>query len=95
MNVNLMPYFVLWVALAAVVIGMIIWRKTVSSHEDEALHVLDAGALNQQVSVGHKLETIDKWGKILTVLAVILGLFVGGAYLYQFWIHSTQIQGGL
>lgn len=91
MNVNLMPYFVLWVALAAVVIGMIIWRKTVSSHEDEALHVLDAGALNQQVSVGHKLETIDKWGKILTAIAVIFGLILGAIYMYQSWVAMSKI----
>jgi len=90
-NVNLMPYFVLWVALAAVVIGMIIWRKTVSSHEDEALHVLDAGALNQQVSVGHKLETIDKWGKILTAIAVIFGLILGAIYMYQSWVAMSKI----
>jgi hypothetical protein len=86
-----MPYFVLWVALAAVVIGMIIWRKTVSSHEDEALHVLDAGALNQQVSVGHKLETIDKWGKILTAIAVIFGLILGAIYMYQSWVAMSKI----
>jgi ABC-type iron transport system FetAB permease component len=90
-NVNLMPYFVLWVALGAVVIGMIIWRKTVSSHEDEALHVLDAGALNQQVSVGHKLETIDKWGKILTAIAVIFGLILGAIYMYQSWVAMSKI----
>jgi hypothetical protein len=86
-----MPYFVLWVALGAVVIGMIIWRKTVSSHEDEALHVLDAGALNQQVSVGHKLETIDKWGKILTAIAVIFGLILGAIYMYQSWVAMSKI----
>jgi ABC-type iron transport system FetAB permease component len=90
-NVNLMPYFVLWVALGAVVIGMIIWRKTVSSHEDEALHVLDAGALNQQVSVGHKLETIDKWGKILTAIAVLFGLILGAIYMYQSWVAMSKI----
>jgi ABC-type iron transport system FetAB permease component len=90
-NVNLMPYFVLWVALAAVVIGMIIWRKTVSSHEDETLHVLDAGALNQQVSVGHKLETIDKWGKILTAIAVVFGLILGAIYMYQSWVAMSKI----
>jgi ABC-type iron transport system FetAB permease component len=90
-NVNLMPYFVLWVALAAVVIGMIIWRKTVSSHEDETLHVLDAGALNQQVSVGHKLETIDKWGKILTAIAVLFGLILGAIYMYQSWVAMSKI----
>jgi hypothetical protein len=90
-NVNLMPYFVLWVALAAVVIGMIVWRKTVSSHDDETLHVLDAGALSQQVSVSHKLETIDKWGKILTAIALVYGLILGAIYMYQSWVAMSKI----
>lgn len=91
MNINLIPYFVLWLALAVVVIGMIIWRKNVTNHQDEALHVLDAGAVSQQVSVAHKLEVIDKWGKILTALAVIFGLVLGAIYMYQSWIAMSRM----
>ncbi|HWC97032.1 MAG TPA: hypothetical protein VG456_09790 [Candidatus Sulfopaludibacter sp.] len=91
MNVNLMPYFVLWVALAAVVIGMIVWRKTIASHEDESLHVLDAGALSQQTNVSHKLEVIDKWGKILTAIAVAFGLVLGAIYMYQSWVAMSKM----
>ena len=91
MNVNLMPYFVLWVVLAVVVIGMIIWRKTVSSHEDETLHVLDAGAASQQLDVSHKLDVIDKWGKILTAIAVVFGLILGAIYMYQSWVAMSRV----
>jgi hypothetical protein len=90
-NVNLMPYFVLWVALAVVVIGMIVWRKTVSSQEDETLHVMDAGALSHQVDVTHKLDVIDKWGKILTAITVVFGLVLGAIYMYQSWIAMSRI----
>ena len=89
MNVNLMPYFVLWVALAAVVIFLIVWRKTVSSHEDETLH-LDAVAVSQQVNVAHKLDVIDKWGKILTAITVIFGLVLGAVYMYQSWVALSK-----
>lgn len=90
MNVNLLPYFVLWLVLAVTVIGMIVWRKTVTSHEDEALH-LDAGAVSQQVSVAHKIEVIDKWGKILTAITVLFGLALGAVYLYQSWVAMSRI----
>ena len=90
MNVNLMPYFVLWVALAAVVIFLIVWRKTVSSHEDETLH-LDAVAVSQQVNVAHKLDVIDKWGKILTAITVLFGLVLGAIYMYQSWVAMSKM----
>jgi hypothetical protein len=90
-NVNLMPYFMLWVVLAAVVIAMIVWRKTVSSHEDESLHVLDAGAASQQLNVAHKLDVIDKWGKILTAVTVIFGVVLGAVYMYQSWVAMSKM----
>ncbi len=91
MNINLMPYFVLWVVLAVIVLGMIIWRKTISSHEDDSLHVLDGGAASQQLNVSHKLDVIDKWGKILTAITVVFGLILGAIYLYQSWIAMSKI----
>ena len=91
MNINLTPYFVLWVALAVAVIGMIIWRKAITSHEDESLHVMDAGAASQQVNVAHKIDVIDKWGKILTAIAVIFGLIIGAIYMYQSWVAMSKV----
>ena len=89
MNVNLMPYFILWVVLAAVVVFLIVWRKTVSIHEDETLH-LDAGGISQQLNVTHKLDVIDKWGKILTAITVIFGLVLGAVYMYQSWVALSK-----
>lgn len=91
MNINLTPYFVLWIVLAAVVLVMLIWRKAVTSHEDETLHVMDTGAVTQQLNVSHKLEVIDRWGKILTAIAVIFGLVIGALYMYQSWVAMSKI----
>ncbi|MGH7870010.1 MAG: hypothetical protein ACREP9_20830 [Candidatus Dormibacteraceae bacterium] len=91
MNINLMPYFVFWVVLAAIVIVMIVWRKAISSHEDDSLHVLDGGAASQQLNVTHKLDVIDKWGKILTAVTVVFGLVLGAIYLYQSWVAMSKI----
>ena len=81
MNFNLLPLFVVWSVLALVVLALFIWRQVVSSHEDDSLHVMH-GALSQQTSLAQKLDAIDKWGKILTVITVVFGLLIAAAYIY-------------
>jgi ABC-type transport system involved in cytochrome c biogenesis permease subunit len=89
MKISLLPFLYPWIALALVVIGLMIWRKVVASHEDDNLHVLESGAAEQTV-VAHKLDQIDKWGKILTVIAVVYGIILGAAFAYQAWIETSQ-----
>ncbi len=91
MSSHLLPFVVAWSVLAIAVIGMIFWRKAVAAHEDDSLHVSQTAAVQEQVSVNHKLEMIDKWGKILTVIAVVSGLILAGVYFYQMWIASSSI----
>ena len=94
MNFDLRPFFALWIVLATLVIALIVWRKMVASHEDDTLHVLQGAPIPQQHALAQKLELIDKWGKILTVIAVVFGLLVGAAYVYQVWVQSAQINPG-
>jgi hypothetical protein len=42
MNINLLPFTILWMILTAVVIGLIVYRKWVARDEDDTLHVLDS-----------------------------------------------------
>ena len=91
MNSHLIPFVVIWAALAAVVLVLIAWRKAISSHEDDSLHVSQAGAAQQQIGLSHKLDQIDKWGKILTIIAVVFGLILAGIYFYQMWVASSSI----
>ena len=44
----------------------------------------------RQVAISHKLERIDKWGKLLTVVAAIYGLLPAVAYTYQTWVQATN-----
>jgi preprotein translocase subunit SecG len=81
MNSNLIPYVAVWAVVALSVIVLLVMRKMVASKEDDQLHVLN-GASEQQVSVASKLEVIDRWGKILTVVAVVLGLAIATVYVY-------------
>jgi len=95
MNMSLFPFLILWCVMAAIVLALIIWRKTVSSHEDTVVHVMsDAPALSEQVNVAHKLETIDKWGKMITGVTVIYGLALGGLYIWQTWVQNSNLPSG-
>jgi hypothetical protein len=46
---------------------------------------LDAAASAQQALVDRKLTSIDRWGKSLTVIAVVYGVLILGLYVYQGW----------
>ena len=41
------------------------------------------------MAISHKLERIDKWGKLLTVVAAIYGLLLVLGYTYQTWVQAT------
>jgi Flp pilus assembly protein TadB len=86
---NYLPLVVVWAALALVVLALFVWRQTVARNEDDSLHVMH-GALTQQTSVAQKLDVIDKWGKILTVITVVFGLLIAVAYVWgQFTGRSS------
>jgi len=91
MNINLLPFTVLWMVLAMVVVGLIFYRKWVARAEDDTLHVMDSeiGMISQQAFVAQKLESIDRWGKALTAIALVYGLVVGAGYVYQSWVAAS------
>ncbi len=91
MHINFIPFLALWIAMAAVVIVMIARRRVVARQEDDSLHVLNMGAATHQVDVSHKLDVIDKWGKILTAITVVYGLLLGALYMYQSWVEMAHI----
>ena len=88
MGFNLMPFVLVWAALALSVLVLFGWRQSVARNEDDSLHVMH-GALTQQTSIAQKLEVIDKWGKILTVIAVVLGLLLAGAFIWGQFVGRT------
>ena len=93
MSINYTPLAVLWLLLAVVVLALIAYRKVVSTKEDETLHLGNAAASTEQLTVAHKLEVIDKWGKLLTVVAVVSGLLLAAGYTYQTWLSSGTPTG--
>ena len=80
---------ILWAALALAVLVMAGYRKIASVREDETLHLVNPSESARQLAIFHKLERIDKWGRLLTVVAAIYGLLLVLGYTYQTWVQAT------
>lgn len=86
-------FVILWLAAACAVLGLALYRKLVSSQEDDTLHVgeFDATQVAQQTSIASRLAFVDKWGVALTIIVVAFGAVLAGIYLYHQWISSSQL----
>ena len=90
---HLTPFIVAWGILAAVVLFLAIYRRHVAGSTDEFVHLADgeAPAISQQINTVKRLEVIDRWGKILTVITLITGLALAGLFLYQVWQQASAL----
>lgn len=88
---HLLPYAIIWAILAAIVIGLAIARMFIAGKEDDALHVSDANtaAVVEQKQTFQKLERIDKWGKVTTIVAAVTGLALLAAFIYDLWMQGS------
>jgi hypothetical protein len=91
MHIDFAPLTVIWGLLALVVLAMAGYRKMISVKEEETLHLGDPVETNHQVQIAQKLEVVDKWGKLLTVVVAAYGLLLLIAYTYQTWIRTTNL----
>jgi|YelNatPaOPRAMG01_1025707.scaffolds.fasta_scaffold23184_4 hypothetical protein len=88
-------YLATWIPLVIVVGILAIYRNMLASHEDESIHVLDGDAkqVAAQARFSHKLETIERIGKSLTIVVVAYGLTIGALYLYHVWQQGAKLPG--
>ena len=86
--IDLRPFLTLWLVVIAALVVVCLWRRSVAVKEDPALHLGTAqdGTADQQIAVAKRLGQIDKWVKIMTVIAVVFGILLGAAYLYRAWV---------
>jgi hypothetical protein len=88
---NLLPYAIAWGVLVLVVIGLAVMRKGVAKKEDDFVHLSgDTSVIANQSEVATKLEAIDKWGKLLTIVAVVTGAILAVVYGLQLWEASSR-----
>ena len=91
MNINLLPFVIVWVLLAIAVIVLIFRHRKIAGQADEHLDVLEAASVaQQQMALGQQLAAVDKWGKTLTVITVVYGLILAAFYVYQSWEQMSR-----
>lgn len=92
---SLTRFAVLWGVLATSVIILAIYRMKIAGKTDELVHLGDTATdvVSQQILVEKKLEALDRWGKILTVLTVVSGLILGSFFMYQIWMQNSTTSG--
>jgi hypothetical protein len=88
----MIPLLVLWGLMAIAVLVLAIMRKMAAKDESEVIHVDDTSFEAKQVAIAARLEKIDHWGKITTVVAAVFGLVLLGIYLYNVWQQGSTIQ---
>jgi hypothetical protein len=47
--------------------------------------------IHHQEDVAHRLDVIDRWGKVLTVVSFVFGLALAVVILYNAWMASTRL----
>ena len=84
-------FLAMWGALALSVPGLALYRKWIAVGEDDSIHVSgDGSAIGKQEFMCHRLDAIDRWGKILTTLVIVAGLALLAVFIYVSWQASLK-----
>ena len=84
---NLTPIVIVWAVLGLATLGLALYRKIMTMQEQDVVHLGpgEETEIPKQVELAKKLVSVDRWGKTLTVITVLFGLFLAGGYLYNGW----------
>jgi len=91
--VTMTPIVMIWVVLGVATLGLALYRKFATMNEEDLVHLADGEErhIPEQVALAAKLQAIDRWGKILTVVTLALGIAIGTAYMVQAWNNPTSV----
>ena len=86
MNLSILLY--VWGAFAVATAGLALFRKFVANHKDDFVHSGPGQEklIERQAETAHKLATLDRFGKLTTIITVVFGLVLGIAVLVQAWM---------
>ncbi len=92
---NLIPYIAIWSVFGLAVLALALYRKVLTFHGDDEFVHLAAGEqqlIPRQVARAHRLDVIDRWGKILTIFTAAFGLLIVAVVLFEAWQASLQLK---
>jgi len=77
-----------WMVLGISTVALAVYREIFSTHnENDVVHLGpgEESEIPRQVLLARKLGSIDRWGKGMTVITMLIGLGLATSYLYQAW----------
>jgi len=83
---------VIWVVMALATGGLALYRKFLSREEVDVIHLreTESTVVSSQETFAHRLEAIDRWGKILTIALIAYGVVLACGYLVMAWQESSK-----
>jgi hypothetical protein len=87
------PYVVTWAVFAVIVLALAIYRNLLALHEDDNLHIAagEQQLIPKQMAFFRMMDTIDRWGKGLTIFTFAGGVVLLAAYIYRVWVSYSQL----
>jgi len=94
---KLLPYAVVWAVMAAIVLGLAIYRRVIAQQEDDLLHIRDdeVPLVAHQGVIARKLSVVDRWGKILTAVTFAYGVVLAVVFVYWSWLENNATSATL
>jgi hypothetical protein len=88
---TLFELLIAWGVLTAVLIALLIYRGTLTMHEDDQLFLGESEShmAQEQVEIMQKVNKLGPFVKVLGTLSAVLILTIAGIAVYQ---QMTQVQ---
>ena len=79
------PFVIVLAAMALVTASLIVWRTVLGFNEDDSLHLPagEIGAERQQIDKSHRIEAVEHWEKILTIVTSLYAVVLLGVFAYR------------
>ena len=92
MPIDLMPWLILWAIVTTVVVILAVWRVVGGLHDIGSIHLGRTGdkETERETRFSRKLDRVERWGQVLTVLSAILIAGIGVAWLYNGWLITSK-----
>jgi len=85
MQIDLVPYLILWAMITTAVVILALWRLMIGLHDLGGIHIAAGGEreLQREAEVTRRETRIEQWGKTLTVVSALLIVGIGFAWFYN------------
>jgi len=81
----LTPLLIVWAGLTLILILLLIYRGTLSMHEDDQIFLDDANAhlAKEQVELARKMDRLQPWVRVCGAASALLIVVIAGMELYS------------